>query len=90
MTSKVQVKKFNGNYFLNIQNFLPEEILKGVIKSSNKLIESVSIASDSKTAVALDSHHGDVITGNNFHLIKLFPENVDKLITNLVNNKVKI
>ena len=38
MTSKVQVKKFNGNYFLNIQNFLPEEIIKGLITSSNKLI----------------------------------------------------
>jgi len=39
MTSKAQVKKFNGNYFLNIQNFLPEEILKGLVTSSNKLIK---------------------------------------------------
>jgi hypothetical protein len=36
---KAQVKKFNGNYFLNIQNFLPEEILKGVLDSCDELIE---------------------------------------------------
>lgn len=36
---KAQVKKFNGNYFLNIQNFLPEEILKGVLESCDELIE---------------------------------------------------
>ena len=58
-------------------------------KSSNKLIESVSIASDSKTAIALDTQHGDLINADNFHLVKLFPENVDKLIT-LVNNKVNV
>ena len=59
-------------------------------KSSNKLIESVSIASDSKTAIALDTQHGDLINADNFHLVKLFPENVDKLITTLVNNKVNV
>ena len=36
---KAQVKKFNGNYFLNIQNFLPEEILKGVLENCDELIE---------------------------------------------------
>ena len=36
---KAQVKKFNGNYFLNIQNFLPEEILKGVLENWDELIE---------------------------------------------------
>ena len=59
-------------------------------KSSKKLIESVSIASDSKTAIALDTQHGDLINADNFHLVKLFPENVDKLITTLVNNKVNV
>tara|TARA_B100000427_G_scaffold33036_1_gene24097 strand:- start:1177 stop:1851 length:675 start_codon:yes stop_codon:yes gene_type:complete len=35
---KGQVKKFNGNYFLSIQKFLPEEILEGLIESCDTLI----------------------------------------------------
>ena len=41
MTSKVQVKKFNENYFLNIQNFLPEEILEGLLGSCDELITKI-------------------------------------------------
>jgi len=41
MTSKVQVKKFNGNYFLNIQNFLPEEIMEGLLESCDELITKI-------------------------------------------------
>ena len=41
MTSKAQVKKFNGNYFLNIQNFLPEEIMEGLLESCDELITTI-------------------------------------------------
>ena len=41
MTSKVQVKKFNENYFLNIQNFLPEEIIEGLLESCDELITKI-------------------------------------------------
>ena len=35
---KVQVKKFNGEYFCKYHNFLPDNILKDVIKDSSKRI----------------------------------------------------
>ena len=41
MTSKVQVKKFNENYFLNIQNFLPEEIIEGLLGGCDELITKI-------------------------------------------------
>ena len=41
MTSKVQVKKFNDNYFLNIQNFLPEEIIEGLLGGCDELITKI-------------------------------------------------
>ena len=77
---------------LNAEGGLGKEWSYGDLfeKSSNKLIESVSISSDSKTAIALDSQHGDVINGDNFHLIKLFPENIDTLVTNLINHKINV
>ena len=41
MASKAQVKKFNGNYFLNIQNFLPEEVMGGLLESCDELITKI-------------------------------------------------
>ena len=41
MTSKVQVKKFNDNYFLNIQKFLPEEIIEGLLGGCDELITKI-------------------------------------------------
>ena len=35
-------------------------------KSSKKLIESVSISSDSKSAIALDTQHGDIPNSDNY------------------------
>ena len=93
------LKMSGGNKILPYQQFqlnaeggLGKEWSYGDLfeKSSNKLIESVSIASDSKTAIALDTQHGDVINGDNFHLIKLFPENIDTLVTNLINHKINV
>ena len=58
--------------------------------SKKDLIEAVSIASDGKTAIALDNQHNGIIGGSNFHIIKLFPENVDNLLTSLTSHNINV
>ena len=58
--------------------------------SDKKIIEAISITSDGKNAIAIDNDHANGITSNNLHFIKLFPENIDTLLQNLINNHVNV
>lgn len=58
--------------------------------SANKQIQALSITSDGKNAIAIDTNHVSEVTSSNLHLIKLFPENVDSLLQNLITNHVNV
>ena len=58
--------------------------------SDKKIIEAISITSDGKNSIAIDNDHAKGITSNNLHFIKLFPENIDTLLQNLINNHVNV
>ena len=58
--------------------------------SSKNAIDALSITSDGKNAIAIDTDHVNDIAATNLHLIKLFPENVDSLLQNLISNHVNV
>tara|TARA_B100001057_G_C22869511_1_gene958156 strand:+ start:108 stop:2081 length:1974 start_codon:yes stop_codon:yes gene_type:complete len=58
--------------------------------SKKDLIDAVTIASDGKTAIALDKQHNGIIDGSNFHIIKLFPDNVDNLLNSLTSHNINV
>lgn len=58
--------------------------------SSKNAIDALSITSDGKNAIAIDTNHVNDVTASNLHLIKLFPENVDSLLQNLISNHVNV
>lgn len=58
--------------------------------SSRHAIDALSITSDGKNAIAIDTDHVNDVTASNLHLIKLFPENVDSLLQNLISNHVNV
>ena len=58
--------------------------------SANKQIQALSITSDGKNAIAIDTDHVSEVTASNLHVIKLFPENVDSLLQNLITNHVNV
>jgi len=58
--------------------------------SSKNAIDALSITSDGKNAIAIDTDHANDVAATNLHLIKLFPENVDSLLQNLITNHVNV
>lgn len=58
--------------------------------SSKNAVDALSITSDGKNAIAIDTNHVKEVTASNLHLIKLFPENVDSLLQSLITNHVNV
>ena len=58
--------------------------------SSKNAIEAVTITSDGKNAIAIDTNHVSSVASDNLHVIKLFPENIDSLLQNLINNHINV
>lgn len=60
-------------------------------KTNSKLVESVSITDDSKTAIAIDNlHKAYDVHPTNLHVIKILPSQVDNLMNFLLDNKINI
>lgn len=58
--------------------------------SSKNAIDAVTITSDGKNAIAIDTNHASSVGSDNLHVIKLFPENIDSLLQNLINNHINV
>ncbi len=58
--------------------------------SANNQIQALSITSDGKNAIAIDTNHVTDVAASNLHVIKLFPENVDSLLQSLIANHVNV
>ena len=58
--------------------------------SASDKIQALSITSDGKNAIAIDTDHVTEVAASNLHVIKLFPENVDSLLQSLIANHVNV
>lgn len=60
-------------------------------KANDKLVESVSITDDSKTAIAIDTlHKVNDIQSTNLHVIKILPSQTEHLMKFLLDNKINV
>ena len=95
-----QIHKFKTK--INIKMYAPQEIIKEVAKKGigsewtyndfiinikNKNIEAATIT-DTNNLVAIDKHHGDIITPENLHLLKGLPQLTDNIVNKLIENNI--
>ena len=95
-----QIYKFKTK--INIKMYAPQEIIKEVAKKGigsewtyndfiinikNKNIEAATIT-DTNNLVAIDKHHGDIITPENLHLLKGLPQLTDNIVNKLIENNI--
>ncbi len=57
--------------------------------SSKHMVDAVTITADGKTAVAIDNSK-NVDISQQLHVVKIFPENIDSLLQNLIDNHVNV